>query len=271
MISQNQEPDEPLFGEGEWDAAMEDLTRKMVAHLNPYRAAVYEDLGDDGRGWGSGSYIKLGGRNFILTNEHVANARRTGRQLIHQFAGRDDLFRITGDHIERTWPHDLALLPVDERAWSHGAHDSKTIDLDQISVAHAPVPGELFAFTGFAGERTDFYFGSLVSGATTSLAREKPLPPDDRFFPSFHFGIDYRPDEARDVIGREGLPLPPGLSGSTVWNTCFVEARMKGLAWSPEMAQVTGVVWGWPQEASLLVATRAEHLRSFLLEAWALL
>ena len=34
-----------------------------------------------------------------------------------------------------------------------------------------------------------------------------------------------------------------------------------------ELSVVTGVVWGWPSSVGCLVATRAEYLRSFLLEA----
>ena len=79
--------------------------------------------------------------------------------------------------------------------------------------------------------------------------------------------MDYRPDLATNVIGDDGLPSPPGMSGSTVWNTGFVEAKARGVPWKPEMARVTGVVWGWPSEHACLVATRAEYLRSFMLGA----
>jgi hypothetical protein len=37
--------------------------------------------------------------------------------------------------------------------------------------------------------------------------------------------------------------------------------------WSPEMARVTGVVWGWPSSIGCLVATRSEYIRSYLLAA----
>jgi hypothetical protein len=37
--------------------------------------------------------------------------------------------------------------------------------------------------------------------------------------------------------------------------------------WSPKMARVTGVVWGWPSSIGFLIATRAEYIRSFLLGA----
>jgi hypothetical protein len=78
--------------------------------------------------------------------------------------------------------------------------------------------------------------------------------------------MDYRPELTSCVIGNDALPLPPGLSGLTVWNTGFVAAKMAGVPWTPELAKVTGVIWGWPSGHAGLVATRSEFLRSFLLE-----
>lgn len=144
-------------------------------------------------------------------------------------------------------------------------HGSVTISVDDIAIGHDPVPGELLALSGFAGERVAFHFENLVSEATCSIAREVPLPSDDRFDQRYHFGVEYRPDLAIQVIGAKGLPVPPGLSGSIVWDCRFVAAKMADEPWTPALAQVTGVVWGWPSDLGCLVATRAEYVRSFLL------
>jgi hypothetical protein len=177
----------------------------------------------------------------------------------------DDLPTIVDNHVERAWPWDLALLPVREAVWATAAHKSKAIKVEQLALANTPVPTELFAFSGFAGERTAFHFSTLLFEATTSLAREAPLPEDERWDSRFHFGLDYRPDLATNVLGNQGLPKPPGLSGSTVWNTCFVEAKVNGIRWTPDLARVAGIVWGWSSTNGLIVATRVEHVRSFLL------
>lgn len=239
----------------------------MKSFLSAYRTPVFKDHGDYGEGWGSGSYICLGDRCFVLTNEHVATVRRQGQSLAHQLLNDDDLYRIVGNHGEHPWPFDLALLPVSAEAWNGRPHGSRAIDIDQIALAHDPVPGELLTFTGFSGEATDFHFNTLHTEGTCYTAREVDLTEDSRFLPRYHFGLDYRPDLAIRVDGNRGLPLPPGLSGSTVWNTRFVAAKMAGVTWSPEMAQVTGVVWGWPSSVGFLVATRSEYVRSFLLGA----
>ncbi len=255
-----------LFSEAEWNGAIPRLVEDITAHLNTRRAPVFKDLGSHGEGWGSGVFLKVGEQVFVLTNEHVAAAHSPAQNLASQLKGREEIWRFVGNSVRCPQPIDLALLPVPEEQW-RSAHNSVAVEISSIALVHRPVETELLAFTGFAGERVQFHFGSLFSEATCYTAREVELPTDERFDPRFHFGIDYRPDIAQQVIGDKGLPLPPGLSGSVVWNTRFVEARMSGHSWEPDMAQVTGVVWGWPSDCGCLVATRAEYLRSFLLSA----
>lgn len=257
--------EKPLFTEAEWSAAQENVVTAMTAHLKRFRAPIFEDFGEHGGGWGTGSYFELGGKPFILTNEHVARAREKGRKLIHSFAGQEELRPIVGNHFTEEAPLDLALLPVNAGSWADPSNGSSAFSLDRIAWAHAPVPGEMLTFVGYAGDNVDFHFGHLTSVATCYTAREIALPPDDRFSSRFHFGIDYRPGLATDVIGAEGLPVPPGLSGSTVWNSCLVEAKAKGIPWTPDLAKVTGVVWGWPSDIGCIIATRAEYLHGFLL------
>ena len=254
-----------LFTEDEWNQSVPQVVADMTDFLRKYRTPVFEDFGDHGAGWGSGSYLELAGRIFILTNEHVAHVRHDGRDLAYQFDQQEDILRVVGNHVELPAPFDLALLPVDELKWKDHSNGSSAIQLDQIALAHSPVQTEILTFSGFAGGNAGFHFGTLASMATCYTSREIVLPDDSRFSSRYHFGLDYRPDLATDVIGKEGLPLPPGLSGSIVWNTGFVAAKMQSVQWTPELARVTGVVWGWPPENACLVATRAEYLRSFLL------
>lgn len=258
---------ELVFTKEEWEAAVPAVVAGIRSFLRAYRTPVFKDHGDHGEGWGSGSYIRLGERFFVLTNEHIASVRYQSQPLTHQLLHDDDLYRVVGNHVDHAWPLDLALLPVSAEAWAAKPHGSRAIDIDQIALAHDPVPGELLTFTGFSGEATDFHFNTLHTEGTCYTAREVGLPEDPRFDRQFHFGIDYRPDLAIRADGSRGLPLPPGLSGSTVWNTRFVAAKMARTTWSPEMAQVSGVLWGWPSSIGSLVATRSEYLRSFLLGA----
>ena len=261
------EPGEPqlAFTKAEWEEAMPTLTLDMTRHLKRYRTPMFIDHGDHGKPWGSGSFLKLGDRRFVLTNEHVAKVRRSGARLGVRMEGQDNLLVLAGDHVELRWPWDLALIPVSDAAWSAVEHCSLTISVDQISHAHVAAPTEVFAFSGYAGERTHFIWGEMQFGASTSLAREVELEPDPEIDPRFHFGLSYLPDRATTVVGDRGLPDPHGMSGSTVWNTRFVEAKLNSLVSSPEMAIVTGVALGWPSGQGAIAATRTEHVRSFLL------
>ena len=258
--------DSLIFTEEDWNREVPVVVRAMTAYLSKRRAPVFEHFGTHGAGWGSGSFLRLGSKVFILTNEHVAEVRRRKRMLASQLQDTEAIWRIDGNQIELPAPYDLALLPVPEAMWA-AAHGSTPIEVAQVDIAHRPVEGELLAFTGFAGERVSFHFNNLLSDATCYVAREIELPTSPRFNSGFHFGIDYRPNLAENVAGTAGLPLPPGLSGSTVWNTNFVAAKMAGLTWTPSRAVVTGVVWGWPSNHGSIVATRAEYVRSFLLRA----
>jgi hypothetical protein len=239
----------------------------MTAHLAEYRTAIFKDHGSFGEGWGSGAFVAIDGATYILTNQHVASVRHAGDKLGFKLKDLDDLPSIVGNHVESVWPWDLALLPVNDAVWAGAAHSSRAIAIEQFALAHTPVPTEVLAFSGFSGERTAFHFSTLLFEATTSVAREVALPTDERWDTRFHLGLDYKPDLATSVVGNHGLPKPPGLSGSTVWNTCFVEAKVKGVQWTPELSRVAGVVWGWSSANGLIVATRVEHVRSFLLGA----
>jgi hypothetical protein len=261
-----------LFTEEEWNAAIPGVVKAMTDYLRPYRVAITEHKQDDdgqnyGDGWGSGSFLRLGDKVYILTNQHVACTREEGRVLGYQFDGAEDIRRVVGNHAEFPNPLDVAVLAVDMKAWTDASNKSKAINVEQIALGHNLVQTELLTFTGFAGERTSFHFNTLFTEGTCFTAREIPLRQDARFSSRFHFGIDYRPNLASTVIGDKGLPLPPGLSGSTVWNTGFVAAKIAGVPWTPDMAKVTGIVWGWPSEHACLIATRAEFVRSFLLGA----
>ncbi|MCC7433408.1 MAG: hypothetical protein IT363_01895 [Methanoregulaceae archaeon] len=261
---------ELLFTEEEWNAAVPGVAAAMLEYLRPYRTAIYAhkeivDGSEYGEGWGSGSYLRLGNRVFVLTNQHVACVRSEGGRLAYQFDAQEDIRLVSGDHTETPWPLDLAVLPVGMSGWADSSNQSKPIEVEQIAVAHDPAPTELLTFTGFSGQQILFHYNTLFAKGTCYTAREVELPHDQRFSSRFHFGINYRPDLASTVDGGPGLPLPPGLSGSTVWDTKFVASRIAGIPWTPDLARVTGVVWGWPSGNACLVATRAEYLRSFLL------
>jgi len=206
---------------------------------------------------------------YLLTNEHVAKGVLLN-SLAHQFLDNDTVFRATNPFHTFPWPLDVAVSASDEKIWIYSQHSSAAIPEEKWAIAHNPVKGEILFFMGFSGERSTFLFDHLITHATPYAAQEACLPLEDALFMSrFHFALDYRPAQATPINSRDtrGLPLPGGFSGSLVWNTRFVERWSKDPPWSPDHAEVTGLLWGWPSSAACVVATRVEYVRSFLLRA----
>jgi hypothetical protein len=197
-----------LFTEAEWSTEVPKVVQAMHDYVGSFSAPISKDHGTCGELWGSGTYLKLGERTFLLTNDHVARVRPS-TALIHQIAGQDDLYRISGDHMSHGWPLDIALLPVSKSVWDASTHKGKAITIDLISIAHEPAPTELLTFAGCSGERSKFLFDTLVTPGTSSTAREVALPDHEDCKSRFHFGIDYKPDLATNVVGSRGLPKPP--------------------------------------------------------------
>jgi hypothetical protein len=55
-----------------------------------------------------------------------------------------------------------------------------------------------------------------------------------------------------------------GMSGSLVWNTRIKEFAASGETWTPGVARLTGLLWGWDTSDRFLFATRIEHVSAFL-------
>lgn len=79
--------------------------------------------------------------------------------------------------------------------------------------------------------------------------------------PNYHFALHYSPDKATSADGNSSLPDPHGFSGSLVWDTKYVACRQSNRKWCPEMAEVTGIAWGWPSSEACILVTKVEHLK----------
>ncbi len=251
----------------QWEAHVERVTAGMRGHTLKFVTPVSQEIEHDyGELLGTGNYVQLRGQKYLLTNEHVAAASNQS-PLGHQYLSNHVIFRVLNPFRVVGLPLDVAVGAIDERIWTHGTHDSAMIPESKFAIAHTPVDREILFFIGFSGQESKFSFGHLITNATSYGCQEIPLPINDtRFNSRFHFALDYRPDRAKSIgTDRRGLPVPKGFSGSLVWNTRFVEHWGKQPSWTPDCAQVTGLVWGWPSSLACIVATRIEYVRSSLL------
>lgn len=244
-----------------WESMCHQVVSEMMAHVAPFVTPISMVISHDhGEAWGTGSYISLNSRRFLITNEHVARKLKS-HSIGHQFHGNDSVVRCLNPMVALPAPEDVAVALIEEAVWGICEHHAATIPYSRFATKHAPVDGELLFMAGYSGERSFFSFGTLVSPGTPYLTQEVDVPLEHGE-PAFHFALHYWPDRATATEERaRGLPDPHGFSGSLIWNTRFVEVSNAGGAWKPEDACVTGIVWGWPSSgAGCLVATRVEHL-----------
>jgi hypothetical protein len=78
--------------------------------------------------------------------------------------------------------------------------------------------------------------------------------------------MHWRPEATTPTDGKtSSIPLDPhGMSGSFVRNTRLAEFTGRGETWTPGVARLTGIVWGWDTSDRFLFATRIEHVASLL-------
>lgn len=255
--------------EDEWKNHARQAVVEMQKFTAPFVSPIsYECPNDLPRLSGTGSFIQLFGRRFLLTNQHVLVDEKTGQdmpELAHGLCGTDSVFRMIHSSLSAPYPIDSAIVPVPDAIWET-MHGAATIPENLITWAHVPVPREILFFRGYAQENSSFHYENLLSGSTsygTQQLEEVPAGLNDRFF----FALHHSPEKAEMIGGANHLPLPPGFSGSTVWNTRYVECLGAGQPWTPAEARVTGVVCRWRSGDTGIIVLRVEHLRSWLLNA----
>ena len=244
--------------EGEWQKICADTATKMIGHIQPHLTSISRILSEtEGEHLGSGSYLEIEGKKYIVTNEHVAKHLAT-HSLTHQFFGNENTLKLTKPAITKLSPVDVAFIEIPNLSWFLFDHSALEIPSDRFAAAHNPAESECLFFAGYSGERSKFLFGHLMTPVTPYLTQERPFPSNVREAdPDFHFALFYPPDLATSVDGTSHLPNPHGFSGSLVWDTKRVACLSAGIEWNPEMAKITGIVWGW----SCILVTKVEHLK----------
>lgn len=242
-----------------WDDATKEACAAMMQEVEGFTTPISRVIEHDyGELEGSGSYIQIQGKRFLITNEHVASRLKT-HSLAHQFCGCSNVYRTRNPFPVISYPSDVAICEIDDAIWTHASHKGRAIPIERFATSHSPVDGELLFVAGYAGDRSRFLFGELHSERLEYLTQTDQMP-NGHGDPDFHFALYYRPDLAITTNPRSaGLPRPPGWSGTLVWNTRFAEMTKNGKEWSPSDAQVTGMVWGWPSSDACLLATKVEH------------
>lgn len=249
-----------------WDALCRDTALAMQGHCLPYVTPISHAINDDeGVLKGTGSYLEFAGKRWLITNEHVLGDWQS-HQFAHQLHGCDDVFRLReAPHAIEGHPVDVAIWEIPDDLWRRQVHQAVPIPSERLAERHAPLPGELLFITGFPQQRSHFLFNTLTSYATQLLAQERRPPTVDDLHENYVL-VGYSSGQAQSVNPGSSapLPLPSGLSGSLLWNTRRIECLRDDRPWSPDMAQVSGMLCRWDSNLVSVQATRIEVIRDFL-------
>lgn len=251
--------------EDRWRDVTQEVVRLMAEHASKFITPISKVLSDDyGELLGTGSYVQLRGRPYLLTNEHVARYR--DKYALAHLPNPDDFFqRVVRPFQAQGIPVDAAIARIHDEIM--GRAIQLPIPSSRFARKHEPVTDELLFMVGYPGKRARF---SALAGAlaTTAVPYLTQQVRQESVTSAEHFRLNYNPERAWSVSRRGSfLPEPPGFSGSLVWDTGYV--RKRGQDWSPADATVTGLVFGWPRshQSDSLIATRIEVVRSFLIRA----
>jgi hypothetical protein len=249
----------------QWDELCRDTTRAMMAHcmryVTPISVAVEHDWGVLE---GTGGYIGFEGKRLLITNEHVLRDWKT-RQFCHQFHGCNDVFKLDAPLALEPHPVDSAVCTIKDTTWNLRTHNAEVVPPTRIAARHSPVPGELLFFIGYPQQRSKSLYKNLFNEALHLATQEPPNSPIPNLHPNY-FLLAYSPARAQSVDPANQVTLsnPNGLSGSLIWNTRRVECLQLNREWSPDFAEVTGMLCRWDSPTSTLMAVRIEIVADFL-------
>lgn len=232
----------------------------MTEHTARHLCAIYGVLDDDsGRLVGSSTLLSLRDETFLLTAEHVVQAKRKSDYsgLAHTTRQGAPPRVITTPISCAARPRDLALVPLDVTEL-----DSTPLSIENLATSSTLADRDVLFFHGYP-QMLSHTFNSVYSKTfpytTTPGTSELPW-----FDPRLHFAIDYA---ANGIFDGQEKPTdmvnPHGLSGATVWSTGYCTA---GDQWYPSVARIVGVVHTWDQQSQSLVGTRIEAVREFILQ-----
>lgn len=212
---------------------------------------------------GSGTIIRLAGLPFILTCEHVVDPRLRRPQpgpayskvVCTAEAPSQDAFEYEARHRSRDL--DLAFGQIAPAVIQAGCRDA--LDPALLSTEFSIADGEPLVVSGWPKGVPIAGLHAYPRWFATTIA---PLPA--RVDADLDFALEYPAAGWRTI---EGEPTefadPPGYSGAAVWAT----RRTMGQSWSPNDARVVGVLYGHHRDSRVLLATRIDKVREFVLKA----
>src|ERR1019366_8719531 len=102
----------PILPKAEWEAEVARVTAEMQEYTKKFATPISFAIDNDhGELKGTGNYLNLYERSYLLTNEHVARTAEYYR-LGYQFLNNDSVFKVTSPFEKFRWPLDLAVSAI---------------------------------------------------------------------------------------------------------------------------------------------------------------
>ncbi len=266
----------------EWDKQCAAVKEQMAAHAYKFTTPI--SMSEDrvsAVAWASGSYLQNGDVTWLMTAEHTFGDLKEGQHVAHLPVRDDHFVEINQQALRAARPVDVAAvkvpaIPVDSTV--------DTVPMGLVAERFSAVQSELLFWIGYPGfnlirhdpivpERVKAtLFGELRVPAVPMLSQELQFEELDHawFDPLKHVAVHY-PAMAKKVAGGPDvdMPSPKGISGSLLWNTRYLETTQGGGTWTPELAQVCGVIWFALDKPDVVFATRIEAARQGIPEVFA--
>jgi hypothetical protein len=244
----------------------------MAEHLKSNLSEIFfpKEKGKDILENGTGAFVEVDGAKVLVSNAHVIK----NEGLRHSFPNHDRY--VLGTYLKYVVdePVDVGARKIRDDIWTMYGEGAFAIPLRRFAQKHVTHPHEIHWFAGYPGARVKqlaaTYAVAQVLSTQEHVFRDGEVP-HELFDPVYHFGVGYSPERAQRIdesnaSSSPGLSIPPGLSGSLVWNSRRLECFYADRPWDPSMALVTGIIWGWSNR-DYLIATKVEHFRNFLVLA----
>src|SRR5580692_6333925 len=186
-----------------WPDIARHVHSQTAAHVRPYLASISKTQDNqNGKAHGSGVYLEVKERHYLLTCEHVVQKGYSdGYRIAHLPTVGGYYCAFNNPWFFELYPLDLALTYIDPGIWSGG--DRMGLAASRIAPAHDAAPNELLVLCGYPGAASYFtrFTGEPVldSHLIPYTARETALP--EGYDPDIHFALQYEMDLAEPADG----------------------------------------------------------------------
>jgi hypothetical protein len=262
----------------------ESVVKELCDYVEKYITALtYIPHGDPrdppGKHSGTGWLVQDSNGPILATCEHVARAQSSGKIGYSCFGCE---YGISLNNQFSLYPFDIDFAKADientfrgvmhKGKWFEIKHQGECTTIDHYAENHCPVEDEYLYVYGFPGADAVAGFGQHEMRGMSVFLREVEFDPENFSEIPFpikgkHICCAWNPKLAIALLDTQGdLSLPPGMSGSPLWNTRYVEVTKAGGKWTPQDARITGIVWGHSSKSCQLFATPVEMFRNIIFE-----